>query len=201
MDTCFMKNDISLFRAKTFKDFISPEDVGKLVDFAETTERWEPGSSVWHNRVIGPQSMILQGRRDLALLINDIREKIKSTLEDHYGEGKEIYCDLIQLIRWFPGMDQPPHADDMKRVPDASDWFHHRDFGVILYLNDNYQGGHTYYPQYDFEVVPVSGMLATHPGDDNHLHGVTKIEGGMRYTIASFWTFDKEYEHDYSFIS
>ena len=36
-----------------------------------------------------------------------------------------------------------------------------------------------------------------HPGDPEHLHGVTKIEGGMRYTIASFWTYEKERSHDW----
>lgn len=196
-----MKKDISLFKAKTFENFIDKKDIDMLLLFAEETESWESGSGVWKDRVINPEFMILRGRKDLAIVMNQIREKIKSTLEAEYGNGKEIYCDLIQLIRWFPGMEQPPHADDMKNVPDASDWFHHRDFGVILYLNDNYQGGHTYYPDYDFDITPVSNMLAAHPGDDDHMHGVTKVEGGMRYTVASFWTFDKEYQRDYSFIS
>jgi hypothetical protein len=35
--------------------------------------------------------------------------------------------------------------------------------------------------------------LAVHPGDPEHLHGVTKVENGMRYTLASFWTQEEEY--------
>lgn len=196
-----MKQDISLFKAKTFNDFFDKSEIEKLLSFAKKTYMWEKSNGVWDNRVIGPESLIIKGHRDLAITIDNIRKKIKETLEKEYGDGKEIFCDLIQLIRWFPGMEQPPHADDMKNVSDASSWFHHRDFGVILYLNDDYDGGHTYYPQYDIDITPVSNMLAAHPGDSDHMHGVTKVEGGMRYTIASFWTFDREYERDYSFIS
>jgi hypothetical protein len=137
---------------------------------------------------------------DIAIIVNNIRKKIKKIIELEYGNGKEVYADLIQIVRWFPGMEQQPHADDMKNIDDADKWFNHRDFGAILYLNDDYEGGITYYPEYELGIIPKSGRLAIHPGDSDHLHGVTKIENVNRYTIASFWTFDKSYESDYSFI-
>jgi hypothetical protein len=41
-------------------------------------------------------------------------------------------------------------------------------------------------------------MLAMHKGTPDYMHGVTKIENSIRYTIASFWTFEKGYEHAWS---
>jgi hypothetical protein len=93
-------------------------------------------------------------------------------------------------------MSQPPHADDMTDTNISG--FEHRSFGSIIYLNNDYLGGHTYYPNFDIEIIPEAGKLAVHPGDPNHLHGVTKIENGIRYTVASFWTTEKEKGNDWS---
>jgi hypothetical protein len=68
----------------------------------------------------------------------------------------------------------------------------HREYGSIVYLNNNFSGGETFYPQHNISIVPKPGMLAIHPADSNHMHGVSEIKDGIRYTIASFWTFDKE---------
>jgi hypothetical protein len=75
--------------------------------------------------------------------------------------------------------------------------YEHRAYGSIIYLNDTYEGGHTYYKNFNHEVTPKAGALAVHPGDSEHLHGVTEIKDGMRYTIASFWTLDKGKSHDW----
>jgi hypothetical protein len=94
-------------------------------------------------------------------------------------------------------MEQPPHADDMTNAKSENenslDWFAHREYGAIIYLNDNYNGGHTYYPNHNFDIKPEAGKLAVHPGNPEHLHGVTKVSDEIRYTLASFWTQDKEY--------
>ena len=97
----------------------------------------------------------------------------------------------------FPETEQPAHADDMTNY-EGMEWFHHRHYGAILYLNDDYKGGHTFYPQHNFEIIPKAGTLALHPGDTNHLHGVTKIKNSKRYTIASFWTREKKYSDGWS---
>jgi hypothetical protein len=76
---------------------------------------------------------------------------------------------------------------------ESLEWFNHREYGAIIYLNDNYSGGHTYYPNHNFDIAPAVGKLAIHPGDPEHLHGVSKIEDGVRYTLASFWTQDEKY--------
>jgi hypothetical protein len=196
-----IKKNIELFKAKTFEDVISKEEINKLLSFVKLQEKWQDGGGLfWENRVLNLKFLFENKNVDIAIIVNNIRKKIKKIIELEYGNGKEVYADLIQIVRWFPGMEQQPHADDMKNIDDADKWFNHRDFGAILYLNDDYEGGITYYPEYELGIIPKSGRLAIHPGDSDHLHGVTKIENVNRYTIASFWTFDKSYESDYSFI-
>ena len=196
-----VNKNINLFKAKTFENFISSDEVETILSFAKTKETWEDSGPFWTNRTLNLEFLFKNGDKEIALILNNIRKKIKETIQTEYGNGKEVYADLIQLVRWFPGMEQHPHADDMKNIEDSDEWFHHRDFGAILYLNNDYEGGITFYPEYELGIVPKPGMLAVHPGDSDHIHGVTRIENSNRYTIASFWTFDKTYEYDYSFIS
>jgi hypothetical protein len=115
-------------------------------------------------------------------------ESVKDFITKEYNLEEDIIPDIVSLCRWFPGMEQPPHADDMTNSDVKG--FEHRVFGAIIYLNDNYEGGKTFYPGHGIEITPKAGLLAVHPGDPEHLHGVTKIEGTVRYTIASFWTYD-----------
>ena len=182
-------------KAKVIENFMSEEDCKYLIATAISSDSWESGGSeFWDNRVINYYSM-LKFDRDASLIMLDANIRCSQKIKEAYDLEENIYSDTLQVIRWFPGMEQQPHADDMSNTDVAG--FSHRNFGSIVYLNNDYDGGHTYYPNFDFEVIPKAGSLALHPGDPEHLHGVTKIENGMRYTIASFWTKEKGKGHEW----
>jgi len=179
------------------ENFLSPEEISTLLTLVDKDNLWEGGGGeFWANRAMNVKSIYDNGYKDQAALMARISHRIAQALAQRYN--KEIlYPDLLQLIRWFPGQEQLPHWDDMTGT-EGNGWFAHREFGVIIYLNDDYQGGHTYYPELGVDMTPLSGALIAHPGNREHLHGVTKIEGSTRYTLASFWTTDQSYAHDYN---
>lgn len=182
-----------MHNVRLIRDVISQDEANYLVNFAKSVEKWEyGGSDFWDDRSLNAINIYNNLSKEVGLLLYDIRFRMKKAIEEAYVLDQEVYPDLTQIVRWFPGMEQPPHADDMTNTEDLEiiNSFGHRHFGAILYLNDDYSGGHTYYPQHDFEVTPVVGALAVHPGTPDHLHGVTKVEDDIRYTIASFWSFD-----------
>lgn len=182
-----------MFNAKVIDNILTKEECDYLLDVVTKVEQWEfGGSEFWNNRSLNAVNIYNNIDKAAGTLLHSVRDDIRKAIIEAYELDRDVYPDLTQIVRWFPGQEQSPHADDMTNS-EGNDWFHHRHFGAIIYLNDDYQGGHTYYPQYDLEVTPKVGSLAIHPGDPDHLHGVTKVEGGLRYTIASFWTFDKEY--------
>jgi hypothetical protein len=179
-----------MFNAKIIEDVLSKEDCEYLIGCANRLDVWENGGNeFWDNRVINYYTILSLDKKAASIML-DANIKCGKKIKDLFNLKDNIYSDTLQVIRWFPEMEQPPHADDMSNTEVKG--FDHREFGSILYLNDNYDGGHTYYPNYNFEITPKSGSLAIHPGDPEHLHGVTKITNGMRYTIASFWTTKKE---------
>ena len=182
-----------------FEELLTPQEVDLILKFAESKENWggDLGGDFWSGRCLNAQDIYYENK-EVGKLLYDVRGRIKEKLMNNFTDGVEVFADLLQIVRWFPEMEQQPHADDMTDAGDGHDYFHHRHFGSIIYLNNNYSGGLTYYPKYEVAITPRSGMLAIHPGDPDHLHGVTKIENAMRYTIASFWTYDKEYENVWS---
>jgi len=184
-----------MFKAKTIENFLSKEDAEYLIQKANESNLWESGGNeFWDNRVIN-YARLKNFDKESAIILLDANIRCGQRIKEEFDLDVPVYSDTLQVIRWFPGMEQHPHADDMSNTDIVG--FDHRAFGSIIYLNDNYDGGHTYYPNYNFDITPKVGTLAVHPGDPEHLHGVTKIENGIRYTIASFWTLDKEKSHEW----
>lgn len=186
-----------MFKAKTVENFLGQQECEYLVSLTKDSDLWEsiPHSS-WDKRSIYIETSYKNMPREAFDLIKNATLNVKKFIEENMSDGRQVYPDIASINRWFPGMYQDPHADDMTNTDVTG--YEHRVFGSIIYLNTEYEGGHTYYPNHNIEITPKTGMVAIHPGDVEHLHGVTEIQGGMRYTIASFWVYDKDRGIDWS---
>lgn len=177
-------------KAKEFPNFLTKEETLNILNFAKDTDLWgDVGNGFWDGRVINAVT-INKNIPDLGFFLNNVKERILKTAKESYGIETEIYSDILALTRWFPGMEQTPHSDNMENTPDHHN-HQHREYGIVIYLNNDFEGGITFYPQHNFSVTPEPGKLAIHPATTDHMHGVTKIEGAIRYTLTSFLTFDK----------
>lgn len=184
------KKNKSQFKGKTFDSFLTKEECGVIINYAKNATEWEnAGHEFWNNRCINIQSVKDKNVFDI---LYSTKIRIKKTIKETYGVS-EVYPDIFQIVRWFDGMEQPVHADacNMDGSSNNLTW---RDFASILYLNDDYEGGETYYDIFDFQIKPETGKLAIHLGDIDHCHGVRKISGNTRYTLTSFWGFDETKE-------
>jgi hypothetical protein len=187
--TCPLDKWKAQFKAKTIPSFISQEDCKYLVDLVKDTDIWHPvPNSTWDKRSIHVNATFEHLGERAYDIVKDATLRAKEYIEKEYGV-LPVFPDIATINRWFPGMSQDPHADDMKNANVPG--FEHRAFGSIIYLNTEYEGGHTFYPEHNFEIIPEVGKIAIHPGDANHLHGVTEVKNGMRYTISSFWTYEE----------
>lgn len=57
-------------------------------------------------------------------------------------------------------------------------------YGMIIYFNDNYDGGDICYPEHDFCYKPNAGDLVIH--SVLNIHAVKKVKSGHRYTHSSY---------------
>ena len=149
-------------------------------DFGELGDDYWKGRQIYMNQVRDPHIVqIMRNHKDYML-----EEFVKLCEID-----KPVYVDSLHFVRWTEGYELHPHAD---AVDNPFPW---RDFGTVTFLNEDFEGGVLYYPNKDnLEVPAKAGYTAIHTGGTDCLHGVSKMTKGVRYTIASFITYDQQHE-------
>lgn len=169
------------------ENFLSDDDFQKYLKFSKETQNWgnRTPNDVWSGRVI------YQTARNNF----DYLQSVENTIKTQYNITTDIYPDYLGLVKWEVGDIQHPHADGEE--VDRKHQFHWRNFGCVFYLNDNYEGGEIYFPNQNIEIKPKPNTLVFFPGTLEYLHGVNPITNGIRYTLTSFWTFDKLYKMNY----
>jgi hypothetical protein len=191
----------SLENIKIIPNFIDLEDLKKIQSFLPDINEWmnagenqyaEDGTCTydalyWSNRQCS-WDILKRINLEIYNLIDFYIDKMKLFLQDSFNV--ELTKRPPVIIRWFPGLEQHPHAD--KQLNDGSpNPFPTYDINSLFYYNDNYTGGELYYPQYDLEIKPSPGLAVAHPGDINYLHGVKAVLSGERFTTPSFYTISK----------
>lgn len=176
------ENSIIKNNASIIVDYINKH----LSDFGELGNNYWQGRQIYLNQITDPNiiEIIKLGKNYM------ISEFVKQANID-----KPLYIDSLHIVRWTEGYELHPHADAVE--PNGSPHpFPWRDFGTVTFLNDDFEGGVLYYPNKDGLQVPAKvGYSAVHTGGMDCLHGVTKITKGVRYTIASFLTYDPSHEY------
>jgi hypothetical protein len=177
------------FAGVVIDDFIDPELCAYIVSLLPSIS-WQENETYgyWSGRTNSYWNIAKQSQcsSDVELIFSIIASKISKVFTE-YLNVYNLHPDTFEVVRWPEGFSQQPHADAFLNNGQPNE-FNHRLFGAILYLNNSFDGGITYYPNFDFSITPCAGRLAIHPADVKHLHGVTEIQNGTRYTIASFWT-------------
>lgn len=183
---------------KIIKNFVEIDDLKTIQEFLPTINEWMDAgenqysddgtctydASYWQNRQC---SFDILSRINISIynLIEKYIIKMQHFLEDEFKVRLSIRPPVI--IRWFPGLEQRPHAD--KQLNDGSpNPFPTYDLNSLIYYNDDFEGGELYYPQHGVEVKPEPGLAVAHPGDINYLHGVKMVKSGERFTTPSFYT-------------
>jgi len=174
-------------------NFLSDENCEKLIKFTENNlnlfeeNSSQDGVSFWSKRVIDIGAV---EDKEIKYLLIKINRDVNKVLRGLSKRKDFLYPDTLQIVRWFRGYELTPHAD--REEPDGREHpFPWRDYATVVYLNDDYEGGEIYWPNKNIQYKPRRGSLAIFPGTNEFLHGVREVPEGMRYTVASFFTFDR----------
>jgi len=84
--------------------------------------------------------------------------------------------DWLQIVKWKVSKGQDLHFDTASNQTTLSS---------ILYLNDDFEGGETYYEDGTL-FFPTTGRILYFDGN-YYKHGVKPITKGTRYTIATWY--------------
>lgn len=166
------------------ENFLSNEEYENYLKFSKKTNDW--GNRIpndnWSGRVIYQSA------------INNLNylQKVETIIKKEFEITNNIYPDYLGLVKWEMGDIQYPHADG-EIENGIQHEFYWRNFGCVLYLNDDYDGGEIYFPNQNIEIKPKPNTLVFFPGTLEYLHGVKEITNGIRYTLTSFWTHNQKF--------
>lgn len=110
-----------------------------------------------------------------------------SYVRPHFRATLDWYEDPV-VLRYRAGGEYLPHADAYNWDDAQKAWRRvcDRDFSIIVYLNDGYEGGALEFTHLNHVVRPKAGMLVAFPSDWRFAHAAQPVEAGVKYALVSF---------------
>ena len=116
--------------------------------------------------------------------LDKINIRLKNILnkDDHEADWNLGEYVLMRIFK--DGIAKEYNVDEGMFIHvDNHDWMEGKVFwGVVLYLNDDYEGGELFYPEYNHSYKPKRKDLVMHVGDI--IHGVRSVTNGIRYAAT-----------------
>ena len=166
-------------------NFLPSEECLYLIKYFKKSPKRYAKHGFWDGRVVDLYSITdLKVRK----IVEDLHARICGYTCKYYGEDY-IYVDYSNLVYWGPNNILTPHCDNMdKDDPQREHDTPHRTYSAVLCLNEDYEGGYTIFPELNVEYPGVTSRLIVFPSGRSHLHGVTEVTSGSRYTFAMWMT-------------
>jgi len=175
-------------------NFLTDEECDRIIRLADpklfTSKVYTSNSDLEDKNVrISDQCWLKDGDdefiKKLSMRIADITDTELRSQED------------LQVVRYKPGGFYKPHFDACNKATDDCTRLNKglgpRFITFIIYLNDDFEGGETYFPQIDTKVSPKRGKAAIFYDVDQEgeilpksLHGGLDVKNGEKW-ICNKW--------------
>ena len=168
------------------ENFIDIDEAKMLVSLANnaTDEEWSKYNHTerhendeWEDRLL-----ILKEcagfNNEKEKIVNELFIKIKKEINTILNRDTYVYTGFNILYRSVIGQLMKTHSDS-GLGPKFK-------YGVVLYLNDDYEGGEIFYPNIGLEFKPKAYSLVLHPAHEAYRHGVKEVSSGIRYSMTTF---------------
>lgn len=175
------------------REFLSKEECKKLIEIIENQELI-PSPLAKDNRNI--QNIRTSTTSSLKWTNPDIY-KLFLKIANHLSLPPER-GEKLQGQKYLPGQFFKPHVDAFREpMYDRIKASGNRVHTLMIYLNDDMEGGQTNFPLLDKSFKPEIGMALDWPNMENgvilenSLHEGSEIKKGTKYIITSWWRENK----------
>jgi Rps23 Pro-64 3,4-dihydroxylase Tpa1-like proline 4-hydroxylase len=86
----------------------------------------------------------------------------------------------FHLQKYNPGAKMGPHVDGYNQENKFA-------YSVVLYLNDNYDGGEINFPNQNVKLKPQAGSMLIFPSNEPYVHEVNEVVSGNKYIATTMW--------------
>jgi len=130
-------------------------------------------------------------KNDAHELIQKISERVAAITETKIEDQEEL-----QVVKYKPGGYYRPHYDACDWRKENCDRFNGdkgpRFITFIIYLNDDFEGGETLFPNIDKKIIPKRGKAAIFYDTDENGQVLDKaLHGGMDVSNGNKWICNK----------
>jgi hypothetical protein len=157
----FLNEDILIIR-----DFLPQNVVDSLLSIvtSATQEDWDrfPMGPLWAGRLL-----------EFTIEPNYIANEVSKIFGNSY-----VFEEAKILRKLIPGDTRPTHYDS-QMDPNC-------DYGIVYYLNEDFEGGEIFYPNLNIKHKPITNSLVIHSGKETCLHGINPVTEGVRYYMTLF---------------
>lgn len=149
------------------------------------------GVGLGGTRAIVEQDMRRSEHVDVRGLKVDVADAMRQLLQQvvapHFHAKIEWY-ERPEILRYREGGKYVPHADAENWDPTTRRWKRviNRDLSVLVYLNDDFEGGEISFSNFGFDIKPSAGLLVAFPADHRYLHEAKALKSGVRYAVVSW---------------
>ena len=127
----------------------------------------------------------------LAELSSEVPGRLLAAYQDlitpHFS-AKLAWMTKPSVLKYVPGGKYNAHADSEYWDMQQQRWVRSmdRDFSVLLYVNDGYEGGTLYFHNFGLRIKPRRGMLVAFPSDHRFMHSAEPLISGTRYAVVAW---------------
>lgn len=179
------------------EDLLEPLLCDHVIQIAECCQ-FQP-SSILVNVVdtdVRSGGMLPLGKNESALqestnqLLLQKVQVIQDMLFKHYGI-RFSQAEMCSILRYQPGQNYKRHVDNLllaSRFVELANNIPTRDVSIVGYLNDNFEGGETFFDRQNIKIKPQAGSVVVFPAYYTHPHQSLPVIRGRKYAFTS-WLF------------
>jgi predicted 2-oxoglutarate/Fe(II)-dependent dioxygenase YbiX len=105
-----------------------------------------------------------------------------SSYVERYDIHEPLYHEPYNVLRYRGGQEYKAHYDGGTGTK--------RSVSAIVYLNNDYEGGHIEFTNYKVKIKPEPGMLILFPSNYAYTHIAHPVTSGTKYAIVT-WMNDR----------
>lgn len=125
--------------------------------------------------------------------VNELMHHIVKQIINPFYQFEVDSSEVPQLLCYSVGGHYKPHIDGegIWTSPDQTQIWRKtvdRDLSMVLYLNDDFEGGDFVFPDLHIRIRPEPGLLVCFPSNRYYRHGVEPVTKGNRYSMVSWMT-------------
>ena len=152
------------------ENFVTIEKANQVLEYSKSLEE----SDWWHEE---QKDTFFYGKQKLGEL-PDVFKEINANVQNLFSTV--LYVGDVALQRYLDREPMQVHRDYWLKDLD-----YYIRYGIVIYYNDDYEGGEIEYPELGIVHKPKARSLVLHGG--NILHGPKRLIGdGSRYFSTSF---------------